>query len=269
MKYSCLLASFLVILFLFDEFNPDSPNMKLSINNSDDFTFISHRGAAGLAPENTLSSIDSAIFYKAPYIEIDVQRTKDNALILMHDRSLNRTTNGKGKIVKKNWAEIKDLDAGSHFSDDFAGERVPTLSQALERIKKSNTTLVIEVKKPGIYPGIGAEIIDVIKQTQTMEQAIIISFDIDFILKLRALDSSVKLGCLYVFPPRSSAKELSKVSHISVNWRSNMFCKHRVKKIQNKGIKVWAWTVNSVKKIKKLRKTGFDGVTTDYPDLFE
>lgn len=268
MKYFILFSSIFCITLLIQNQSPFTlTNMNSDQLNSAEFDLISHRGAAGLAPENTMSSLDSAIFHNASFIEIDVQRTKDNVLVVMHDRSLDRTTNGKGKIVEKEWDEIKGLDAGSHFSTKFAGEKIPTLANLLERIKTSNAKLIIEVKKPEIYPGIGKDILAVIKETNTFEQTMIISFDIDFILKLRDTYPNVKLGCLYIFPPKPNAKELSKVSHISIHWASSIFFKNRVRKIQTKGVRVWAWTVNSVKRFKKLQRKGFDGVTTDYPNI--
>ena len=110
---------------------------------------ISHRGAAGLAPENTLASIREAIGQGAQFIEVDVQRSADGVLVLMHDRTVNRTTDGRGTIRELTWDEISELDAGSSFSPEFTGEPVPSLDSVLGLIRKSPVNLVLEAKNPG------------------------------------------------------------------------------------------------------------------------
>ncbi len=97
-------------------------------------TIIGHRGTAGLAPENTLSSIKTALKFNPNEIEIDVQQTLDSTIILMHDITLDRTSNGTGLIKDKRYSEIKRLDAGSWFSEDFKNKKVPTLEDAIDLI---------------------------------------------------------------------------------------------------------------------------------------
>ena len=106
---------------------------------------MAHRGASGLAPENTISALELAIQYGAEYAEIDVHLTRDEVVVLLHDESLNRTTNGSGKIWKYDWEYIIKLDAGSWFHSKFASERIPSLSEVINRIR-NRLKLNIEIK---------------------------------------------------------------------------------------------------------------------------
>lgn len=107
---------------------------------------IGHRGAAGYAPENTLAAISTAADLNIGWVEIDVKLTKDSVPVLMHDETLERTTNGAGKVAEMTWADLQDLDAGSHFSEGYAGEPVPSLEQALDLIIELDLGLNLEFK---------------------------------------------------------------------------------------------------------------------------
>lgn len=241
--------------------------MDSDVSKKETMAIIGHRGAAGLAPENTLAAIDTALKFNIPLIEIDIHRSKDNVLVVMHDKSVNRTTNGNGQINELNWSEISKLDAGSHFSSKFNHERVPMLKDVLLKIEPSNATLIIEVKNPKRYPDIGQQLLNLINETKTQNKVLVISFDIDFLLEFNRIDDSIRIGCLYVFPPQESAPELSVAKIISVFWLSNTFYAKRLNRLRANGIETWAWTVNSKRQIEKLEKSGFKGVVTDFPNL--
>lgn len=90
-----------------------------------DIKVVAHRGGVNWGPENTLATFEIAIDKGVDYIEMDIRQTKDGVFILMHDQSIARTTNGSGKVSDLNWNEIKDLDAGSWYSDEFENEPIP------------------------------------------------------------------------------------------------------------------------------------------------
>ena len=121
---------------------------------------IAHRGARHVAPENTLAALRAGIERGADMVEIDVQRTKDGRLVLMHDRDLVRTTNVEKVFPKKKsydvadltWAEVRKLDAGAWKRAKFAGERVPTLKQAIRLVYRERAGLLVEIKSPGSTP---------------------------------------------------------------------------------------------------------------------
>jgi len=115
-------------------FNPvlSSDGELSSIEKQDDFIVIAHRGATGYAPENTLPAIKKAIGLGANYIEIDVHQSKDEAVVVIHDYSVDRTTNGSGKVLDLTLEELKTLDAGSWYDSSFAGTQIPTLDEAID-----------------------------------------------------------------------------------------------------------------------------------------
>jgi glycerophosphoryl diester phosphodiesterase len=122
-------------------------NLRSLIQQHDRF-IVAHRGSSGTAPENTMSSIRSAIEAGALMVEVDVQLTKDDHVILMHDPVLGRTTNGKGYIRTKTLQELQLLDAGTWFNPQFSGEHIPLLSEALLHLKQHQTCVNIEIKPP-------------------------------------------------------------------------------------------------------------------------
>ncbi|MGA1413460.1 MAG: glycerophosphodiester phosphodiesterase [Candidatus Kapaibacteriota bacterium] len=125
----------------------DSYNLRTMLKNQDRF-IVAHRGSSGTAPENTMTSIRKAIDAGALMVEVDVQLTKDDHVVLMHDPVLGRTTNGTGFIRNKTFDEIQTLDAGSWFNSEFTGEHVPLLTDALRYLKQHSTCVNIEIKPP-------------------------------------------------------------------------------------------------------------------------
>ena len=119
---------------------------------------IAHRGAAGLAPENTLEAVREGIRQGASIIEVDIRRSADGRLVVMHDQTVDRTTNGHGDIGRLAWPDIAALDAGGKFSAEFAGAQVPLLDDVLQELSGHNVRLLIEVKAPEKCPGIEAQL---------------------------------------------------------------------------------------------------------------
>nr|WP_277956439.1 glycerophosphodiester phosphodiesterase family protein [Staphylococcus cohnii] len=120
---------------------------------------IAHRGASGSTPEHTFVAYDKAIDLDAHYIEVDLQMTKDNKLIAMHDSKVDRTTDDTGYVKDKDFAQIKKLDAGSWFDKKYKNEKVPELAEILKKYyKKSN--FYIETKNPEMYPGMDEKLVE-------------------------------------------------------------------------------------------------------------
>ena len=107
---------------------------------------LAHRGYSAKAPENTMAAFELALAVGADGIELDVHMTRDGEIVVIHDDTLDRTTNGKGPVSDQTMAELRELDAGSWFSPEFAGERIPTLKLVLELIKDKDVLLNIEIK---------------------------------------------------------------------------------------------------------------------------
>jgi glycerophosphoryl diester phosphodiesterase len=140
-----------------------------------------HRGNSIASPENTLAALSSTRDSGGTSAEIDVMLTADGELVLMHDDFLDRTTNGSGPVSRATLAEIRRLDAGSWFGAAFAGERVPTLAEALDHAGKIDLGLVVEVKESRNLDGVVDRLADLVGSTGFNEQAILISFDHAFL----------------------------------------------------------------------------------------
>jgi len=114
---------------------------------------IAHRGASGYAPENTLAAFKRALALGATFIETDLQLSRDSHFVAIHDDTVNRTTNGQGKVHDLSLADLRRLDAGSWFGSEFTGERIPTLEEILEFSKKHDVVFYLELKPGGSWGG--------------------------------------------------------------------------------------------------------------------
>ncbi len=225
---------------------------------------ISHRGAAGLAPENTMAAISAALQHGASFIEVDVHRTADNVLVVMHDTSVRRTTNFSGEIRNLTWDTIKSLDAGSHFSAEYTDEPVPRLETVLDQIRQSSATLIIEVKNPELYPGIETEIAELIRKFEGTGRVMVISFDWDWLEQFHQTAPEIAIGSLAVWmlpqplPPGTQM--------VDVHWSTVLLDPSQIYRLHRRGYTVGVWTVNNTRLMKLLWGLGVDGITTDYPN---
>lgn len=158
---------------------------------------IAHRGVLAAAPENTLVGFERAIQQGADWIELDVHQTADQQLVVIHDETVDRTTNGSGLVAHKTLGELQVLDAGSWMNYRFAGERIPTLADVLALIR-GRVGVVIEVKAGSrSYPGIELRLVELLQRTRRLDDTIIISADRDAITSLRRLDTRIATLCFH------------------------------------------------------------------------
>ena len=235
-----------------------------------------HRGAGGLAPENTLAAIQKGLDNKVDRIEIDVQQTKDHVVIVMHDESIDRTTDGKGLVKDLTYREIKKYSAGVKFSDKYKDEKIPSLNQVLKLINKQ-ATLVIEIKKgDDYYPGIEQRVVNSIHKYHAKSWVIVHSFNDKALKKVRELDKDIVLHKLFIadFPfipliydgefKFTNLEQYAYASEISTFYP---FTTQRlVDKVHALNKKINVWTVDDSIKINRLINMGVDGIITDYPN---
>jgi len=224
---------------------------------------IAHRGDSGNYPENTLISFRSALELQPDYIELDVYATKDRQIICLHDHTLDRTTNGTGKPGDYTLAEIKTLDAGSWKDPRFAGERIPTLEEALN-LMKGRTIVQVEVKEPGIE----REVVEVIRKTGSEESVVVISFLSEVIRKIRELAPELPTGQLLGSLPdgisggiRRTLESLANVmsiAHPSVT-------PELVSAVHRHGITLWAWNMDEAEDIRRIADLRVDAVASNFP----
>lgn len=240
---------------------------------------IAHRGASGYAPEHTLAAFRGAIEAGADYIEIDLQLTKDGQIIAMHDNTVNRTTNAKGKIASMTLDDIKQLDAGSWFNrhhpmyarEEFTEQQVPSLSDIFVAFGRG-TRYILEIKDTQNNPGIEEKLLATIRHFQLEEQVIIQSFDAKSLKKIHRMDDKIELLQLmwYNTPARISSASLDKIKKYATGISPN-FPKINaayVHKVQKSGLRIYPYTVNYQLNMDRALSWGVDGIYTDYPDRF-
>lgn len=239
---------------------------------------IAHRGASAYAPENTLLAFEKAIEMGAVIIETDVHQTKDSVLVLMHDLTLDRTTNGKGLIKNITAQEFKTLKINrSENGTAINLETLPTLEEAISLIN-GRCKLLIELKKGNdFYPGIEKRVVGLIHKYNAQSWiSTIHSFDKKALLNVAKTDSSINLQKLIVFklPLVSFTFDKHVRKDKFENWEGvnvyYRFCSKRViRKIHKLNKTVYVWTINNPRKARKLAKRGVDGIITNKPDILK
>jgi len=227
---------------------------------------VSHRGAAGLAPENTLASINAAINQGAKYIEFDVQRSADGVLLLMHDLRLSRTTPSEGFVNEMTWAKLQSTDAGSHFSPQFVSETIPSLKQVLEATSNYEGILVIELKNPNLYPGIEEQVLREIQIYSVSQKIIVVSFDYISLRRILEYSPKTPIGLLSIYPydlPHLQDRQI-----VAVHWLSVLLDPTLVYRLHAADYQVWAWTVNSPQLFDVIKNLQVQAIVTDRPDLW-
>lgn len=224
---------------------------------------IGHRGAAGLAPENTLAGIDRALALGADGVEVDVHRSADGALVVIHDRSVQRTTDGRGDVAELSLAELRALDAGAWFDPAYAGERIPTLDEVLDRVASTDVLLFIELKTPQRYPGIEEQVLELVRARGLEERVHVLSFHKPTLRGLVEREPGVVASGLWrlVFPRREAS-----LGVVNAWFRAYRARPRAVERAHRRGELAMAWVVNRTEDAAWLTALGIDGVTTDYPD---
>lgn len=197
MKRFAIIVTFLIIL----SFGVTATFSIISGGDTDEsrnkIMNIAHRGASGYAPENTLAAFDKAVEMQADYIEIDVQLSKDDLPVIIHDDTLDRTTNGTGNVSAYTLEELRSLDAGSWFDKKYAGEKIPSLNEVLEMYGEK-INILIELKSPELYPGVEEKVAEALAKYKldTSNNIVIQSFNHPSVIKSAELLPEITHGVL-------------------------------------------------------------------------
>jgi glycerophosphoryl diester phosphodiesterase len=226
---------------------------------------IAHRGASGHAPENTLAAFKRALGLGATFIETDLQLTRDSRFVAMHDATVNRTTNGQGKVHDLTLAELRRLDAGSWFGSEFAGERIPTLEEVLEFSKKNDVVFYLELKPGGSWGGEHA-LVGALRESGEIPRAVVISFDADILARVRRIEPTLMTGLLYDGQIEEPLEKALEVGARQLAVRSDLVTPSLLKDARKRDLQVVCWTVNHPAHIRMLIEAGVDGIMSDYPD---
>ena len=244
---------------------------------------IAHRGASAYAPEHTMASYQLAKNIQADYLEIDLQMTKDGQLIAMHDTTVDRTTNGTGRVKDLTLKEIKHLDAGSWFNVKYPeqarklyeGLAVPTLEEIFQHYGR-NANYYIETKSPTLYPNMETELLRLIKKydlqpkRRSLHSVIIQSFSKQSLLNIHEQNPDIPLVQLISYGSKAtiSTEQLQELKRyatgVGMNYR--MIDEVYVQKVKEAGLWIHPYTVNNRTDMERLIQWGVDGMFTDQPD---
>lgn len=219
-----------------------------------------HRGASGYAPENTMASFKMALELKADYLELDVHLTKDGHLVILHDETVDRTTDGKGAVKNMTLAEIKKLDAGAKFAQKFKGEKVPALDELLKTYS-GKIKFNIEIKADECEEAV----VKLIKKYKIEKDVMVSSFHHEYLQKIKELEPSVVTAGLVMMGPKiKHLKNTIKADYLNIH--ESFLTKAVYDKAREIGLGVIVWTVNEKENMKKFTQLGVDGIITNYPD---
>ncbi|MGW2694140.1 glycerophosphodiester phosphodiesterase [Streptomyces sp. NPDC001296] len=264
---------------------PILPTPHAGADGSDRLVVVAHRGASGYAPENTLAAIDRAAAMGFGWVENDVQRTKDGRLVVIHDATLDRTTDVKKLFPHRAPWRVKDftakeiarLDAGSWYGRRYAGVRVPTLRQYMERLSHNHQSLVLEIKNPELYPGIERQTLALLDKEGWLDSGhlgnrlIVQSFSAASVRTVHDLRPAITTAYLGT-PPVSELQAYSRFAdqingeHTKL-WPGYVSAVHALKGPHDKPMRVFAWTVNKADEARRVDDFGVDGVITNVPDV--
>ncbi|MBL8133631.1 MAG: glycerophosphodiester phosphodiesterase [Anaerolineae bacterium] len=228
-----------------------------------------HRGARAYAPMNTLPSFELAAAQGAHGIELDVHRSKDGFPVIVHDFTVDATSDGTGRVCDMTLAELKALDAGSYFAPDFAGTRVPTLDEVFEAVGR-RLFVNVEIKSVSLETdGVEAVVADCIRRHGMTERVIISSFNPFSLLRFRAILPEAPIGFLRAANYLPAEVDAIMAAHpydafhpYHADITAEMVAQHRAA-----GRLLNTWTVNEPARAVALRDLGVRGIITDKPDL--
>jgi glycerophosphoryl diester phosphodiesterase len=228
---------------------------------------IAHRGASGHAPENTLAAVRMAVEMGADAVELDFHQTADGRLIALHDFSLRRTTGDPRRPASVRLSEVKALDAGSWWSRAFRNERIPTLEEVLEACRK-RVHLHLEIKKgSSMYPGIESRVVKAVNDLNARDGVTVSSYDADALLAVREADRRVGIGLLTRLKATGPVLRLAEsVSARSLHLSTGRLTPALLRAAQDRGLRVYAYTVNTTRDMRRYIGMGVDGLFTNFPD---
>ncbi len=231
---------------------------------------FAHRGFSGVAPENTMAAFERAVAIKADGIETDVHLSKDGKVVICHDETVNRTTNGSGSFQDLTWEELQAFDAGSWFSPEFSKERIPSLEDLLKLVSKTNLILNIELKTDKVlYPQIEEKVLALLKEYDLIDRSMISSFNFQSLSNVKALLPGIPTAAL-IKDPQTIANFWEQMLELKVNaiHPDHLYLTTDIiDAAQQRGIQVNAWTPNQPEEIKRLIELQIHGVITDFPEM--
>ncbi|MFS8650803.1 MAG: glycerophosphodiester phosphodiesterase [Caldibacillus sp.] len=283
-----VLIVLMMILWIFVYSLPPRRSHRLHLFERKQPLVIAHQGGKGLAPSSTMPAFQKARSLGVDVLEFDVHMTSDGHLVAIHDPTVDRTTDGSGKVNDMTLAEIKRLDAGYSFQDEHGsypyrgkGVTIPTVEEIFSATSDPDMLYIIEIKHtndPALYEEIATKLWGIIEKFRLEERVIIASFDqniIDTVLKISRGQALVSAGkkeaTKFVLTHKLFLNGLYRpgVDALHFPLKSsgfNLVDKKLIRGAQRRGMQIHYWTVNDPETMGKLLELGADGIMTDYPD---
>jgi len=253
--------------------------LAVTIAGAAEVDVIAHRGFSGVAPENTMSAFEAAANISVGF-ELDVTLAATGEVIVLHDDTVDRTTDGSGAAAELSLDELRALDAGSWFSPDFAGERIPTLAEVLDTYG-GDVPIDIEIKSTTPREPLADAVVEVIEAANLVDQVFVTSFDPYILERVKEQNPDIRRGQLTGTFKDADLNFIEKLvlRRMWLNGKSEpgivavedarIKRPRRVKRWHRKGYLVYVWTVNDEAEMRRLVDYGVDGIITDHPDVLQ
>lgn len=228
-----------------------------------------HRGASGYAPENTLDAFQKAVEMGADGIELDVQMTKDGELVVIHDETIERVSDGKGWVKDYTYNELKQFNFNKTHSE-YEKEEIPTLEQVYLLIKPTNLMINVEIKTGIVfYPEIEERVLELTDRLGMKDRVIYSSFNHYTVRKIKELDPEAKTGMLYEDGIVDAVDYAADVLHADALHPAdfNVWYPGFLERCRERKRLLHVWTVNEEKDMRQLCEAGVDALITNYPDV--
>lgn len=232
---------------------------------------VAHRGFSSIAPENTMAAFLMAMERpEVQWMELDVQLSRDGVPVVIHDFTVDRTTNGKGLVRETDWADLQRLDAGAWKNKSYKGERIPALSELLDR-SCGRVRLNIELKTQGdMYPGLPAAVIHEVRKRHMQNDVVITSFEPAALIEVKKLAPEIQTGLIIDARPGDLLTALRQMNCTFLSIGYTNVDKSLMNEMRSAGIRVMAWTMDDKTIMKKLAAVDPElMLCTNRPDVWE
>jgi len=229
---------------------------------------FAHRGFSGKYPENTMLAFEKAIEVGCEGIEFDVHFSKDGKLVIVHDETIDRTSNQNGFVKDLTYEELCQADFSYKFQKEYGFQRIPTLEEYLELVKDKDIITNIELKT-GIfeYPGIEQAVYDLIRKYDLRDKMIISSFNHYSVMRMKEIDPGIKCGLLTESWLIKAGEYVKKCGVECFHPIGTMLNPETVKEVRDNGIEINTWTVNKPEEVDYMINLGVDGIIGNNPDV--
>jgi glycerophosphoryl diester phosphodiesterase len=228
-----------------------------------DFMVMAHRGASAYAPEHTLAAFDLALDLGCHHLERDVDLSRDGHIVVMHDDTVDRTTNGTGPVGSQTLAELRALDAGAWCGAPFVGERVPTYAEVLERYR-GRAHLHTEIK--GRAPHLASGVVDLVRQYDMVAHVTVTSFQFPRLEDIRASAPELPTGWLVSEVSDDTIAQAHALGLTQICPKADRVTPALVRRLHAEGFVVRAWGVADEVLMRQVVNAGADGMTVNCPD---